>query len=99
MSEKYAARKKLLKGIIGLSTDIDDSLDGYKRELLLLVVKFSIVLLTISLIIYGLIANNYIQVVIFTIIMLTSFLAYLQQIKKYRLVKTLYELKCLREKK
>lgn len=97
--KEYTFRKGLIKSIIGISTKLDDSLDGLKREVMLLIVKFFMFLFSLGLFVYSLIVTNILQIVIFTILMLSTFLSWYAQIGRYRKIKALRELKMLRGSK
>lgn len=97
--KEYTFRKGLIKSIIGISTKLDDSLDGLKREVMLLIVKFFMFLFSLGLFAYSLIVTNILQIVIFTILMLSTFLSWYAQIGRYRKIKALRELKMLRGSK
>lgn len=91
--KKYGFRKDVIKSIIGLSVKLDDSLEGLKREILILIVRFFIVIFTLLLVIYSIIRVNIVQILLFAILLLSSFLSWMAQIKKYRLIVSLRQLK------
>jgi|LSQX01.1.fsa_nt_gb hypothetical protein len=99
MKEKYKFRKNVIKGVIGLSEDIDDSLTEYKRATMVLLIKFFICLFALTLVIIVGFRKQWFQLILFLILFLSSLLSYLGEIRKFRLIKSLAEIKSLREVK
>lgn len=94
--KQYSFRKNIIKKVLGISLKIDDTIQGLREEIIVLLIRFTILILALGLVIYSIIARNYIQLAIFLLITLNAILSYIGQIKKYKMTKALTQLKNLR---
>lgn len=97
-NEKYKLRKKVINTVTAFSERIDDSLQSYKKETLILISKLGILLLTLIWLFIMIFAGRLIGIVLASIFLLTSFISYITHIGKWRMVKAMTQIKMMREK-
>ena len=86
MKEKYKFRKMFIKGVIGLSEDIDDSLTEYKRATMVLLIKFFICLFALTLVIIVGFRKQWFNLFYFLILFYLHYYHNLGEIRKFRLI-------------